>query len=84
MNAVKKKKLCTSCGKNSSSSTRRKFSEQAWTMLLAWGEIANKDTEQPICEECYWELREVLIDRASEVTSTEQPRVKTPATAKVS
>jgi hypothetical protein len=46
---------------------RRDFSEQAMTVLLLWGEIAAASVDQPICDDCYEELREVLIDRAQEV-----------------
>jgi hypothetical protein len=46
---------------------RRDFSEQAMTVLLLWGEIAAASVDQPICDDCYEELREVLIDRADEV-----------------
>ncbi len=46
---------------------RRDFSEQAMTVLLLWGEIAPAAVEQPVCDDCYEELREVLIDRADEV-----------------
>jgi hypothetical protein len=46
---------------------RRDFSEQAMTVLLLWGEIAAASVDQPICDDCYDELREVLIDRADEV-----------------
>jgi len=55
-------------------SKRRDFSEQAWAALLVWGEIQKTTVDQPICENCYDELREVLIDRSQEIeTAVAQP-----------
>jgi hypothetical protein len=48
-------------------SRRRDFSDQTWTVLLVWGEIEPKTVDQPLCEPCYNELREVLIDRTDEI-----------------
>ncbi len=57
---------CTNCGADEKS-RKREFSDQAWTVLVLWAEVQKNVVEQPICEECYAELREVLIDRADEV-----------------
>lgn len=46
---------------------RRDFSEQAWSVLLVWDEIEPSAVDQPICQDCYTELRDVLIDRADEI-----------------
>jgi len=46
---------------------KRDFSEQAWTVLLAWGEVENRVVDQPICDDCYVDLREILIDRGEEL-----------------
>ena len=48
-------------------SRRREFSEQAWTILLLLGEINGDTVEQPICEFCYDEMRDILIDRRPEI-----------------
>jgi hypothetical protein len=48
------------------------FSEQAWTVLLLWNEINPQAVDQPICDECYHEIREILIDRSEEVDSAIQ------------
>ena len=48
-------------------SRRRDFSEQTWTVLLVWGEIDTKTVDQALCDPCYNELREVLIDRTDEI-----------------
>ena len=36
-------------------------------MLLVRGEIDVKNIDAPICEYCYEDLRDVLIDRAGEI-----------------
>ncbi len=48
--------------------SRRDFSEQAWSVLLAWKEVGRTAVDQPLCNDCYDELREILIDRAEELT----------------
>ena len=45
----------------------RDFSAQAVAALLAWGEIEKEHVGKAICEDCYGELREVLMDRADEL-----------------
>jgi hypothetical protein len=62
---------CGNCG-NESSCRRRVFSEQAWTMLLLWNEINPQAVDQAICDECYQEIREILIDRHDEVEAALQ------------
>ncbi|MFK7872744.1 MAG: hypothetical protein AB8C84_06165 [Oligoflexales bacterium] len=57
---------CTNCLQKNPS-RRRHFSEQAWAALLAWSEVSVSSVKQPICEHCYEEMREVLIDRIDEV-----------------
>ncbi len=57
---------CSNCGTDSKC-RRRDFSEQAWTVLVLWNEVQTAAVDQPICEECYDDLREVLIDRANEI-----------------
>lgn len=59
-------RACTNCGVHSTS-RRRVFSEQAWTLLLLWNEITPSAVEQPMCDVCYDDLRETLIDRNEEV-----------------
>lgn len=57
---------CSNCGVEAGC-RRRVFSEQAWTLLLLWNEINPQAVDQPICDECYLEIREILIDRSEEV-----------------
>ena len=58
---------CANCNADEKS-RKRDFSDQAWTVLVLWAEVQKGVVEQPICEECYAELREVLIDRADEIS----------------
>lgn len=56
---------------------RRDFSEQAWSVLVVWNEVQRSAVDQAICDDCYNELREVLIDRADEIEfSLRQPSSK--------
>ena len=66
---------CSNCGLDSRS-RRREFTEQTWSVLLAWNEVNKTAVDQPICDDCYEELREILIDRADEVAlAISQPEV---------
>lgn len=58
--------FCSHCGEEAKI-RRREFSEQAYSALLAWGEIQESVVDQAICDHCYRELREVLIDRADDI-----------------
>ncbi len=58
--------VCKNCSSHSFC-RRRSFSEQAWTVLLLWNEINPGCVDQPICEQCYEEMRDILIDRANEI-----------------
>ena len=57
---------CKNCG-TQSFCRRRSFSVQAWTVLLLWNEINPGCVDQAICEQCYDEMRDILIDRADEI-----------------
>jgi hypothetical protein len=57
---------CNNCGTDSKC-RRREFSDQAWSVLVLWNEVQAGAVDQAICEGCYDELREVLIDRADEI-----------------
>ena len=45
----------------------RDFSEQVWSLLLVWGEISESSVDQLLCDDCYRDLREVLIERGPEM-----------------
>jgi hypothetical protein len=67
---------CSNC-ESSTKSRRRDFSEQAWSVLILWNEVAGTAVQQPICDDCYGEMREVLIDRADEIDAAlSQPKSK--------
>jgi len=53
-------------------SSSRNFSEKAWEALLEWGEIEKTTVYEPLCQDCYEELRDVLIDRHSELQESER------------
>ena len=74
---------CNNCGCESSC-RRRVFSEQAWTVLLLWNEINPQAVDQPICDECYQEIREILIDRSDEVDAAMQEAPVLPTPTKTS
>lgn len=58
--------VCAACH-GDQKSTRREFSDQAWAALVSWGEITRQVVDEPICTDCYVNLREVLIDRSEEI-----------------
>lgn len=62
---------CKNCATHSFC-RKRSFSEQAWTVLLLWNEINPGCVDQPICEQCYEEMRDILIDRANEIEAAMQ------------
>lgn len=57
---------CSSC-EGHVKSVRREFSNQAWAALVAWNEISSKAVDDAICNDCYFNFRDVLIDRADEM-----------------
>ena len=57
---------CASCSGHSKS-VRREFSEQAIAALVCWSEIQEQHVDQPLCDDCYFNLRDVLIERAGEI-----------------
>ena len=59
-------KCCAVCA-NQNKAISREFSSTAWSVLVAWEEVSFSDQNSPMCEQCYWDLREVLIDRSKEI-----------------
>jgi hypothetical protein len=73
--------ICSNC-ETENKCRRRDFSEQAWSVLVLWNEVNAGAVDQPICDDCYDELRDVLIDRANEVdNAVNAPAPKRPAAA---
>ena len=56
---------CNVCCEARKSRTRE-FSPNAWSALTIWGEVTTSMMGQPICEGCYRELRDLLIERTDE------------------
>lgn len=46
---------------------KRQFSQKAWSALVNWGEIRSEIMGKAICQDCYIELREILIERTHEM-----------------
>lgn len=57
---------CPRCGSGQHCRDRT-FSNTALAALVVWGELEKSLVGKPICEECYSDLREVLVDRSDEV-----------------
>jgi hypothetical protein len=57
---------CGSCD-SAAKSIRREFSDQAWAALVSWSEVSPKAVHVPICNDCYLNFRDVLIERADEM-----------------
>ncbi len=45
----------------------REFSPHAWTALTVWGEVQSVQTGQVMCNGCYSDFRDLLIERSGEV-----------------
>ncbi len=54
--------------------SKRTFSDQALAALVVWKDLSEKLIEEPICEDCYSELRDILIERIEDVKSVEPRR----------
>lgn len=48
---------------------KREFSDQALAALISWGDLNESLVDEPVCDECYRELRDVLIDNSEELVS---------------
>jgi hypothetical protein len=51
----------------------RSFSDKAWAYLFVVGELSFDLIGSPICDECYHDLREVLIESHQEVEGISIP-----------
>ncbi len=60
------KASCPRCG-TQAKLEKRTFSTQAWAALVVWGDIDRNVVEQSICEDCYQELRDILIERNEDI-----------------
>lgn len=48
----------------------REFSPQIWSLLIYWKEVEKSAVNKPMCDECYSDIREMLIDRSAEMEKT--------------
>ena len=46
---------------------KRTFSDQALAALVVWNDLSEKLIDESICDDCYGELRDILIERIEEV-----------------
>ena len=60
------RKLCHHCGAKVSVK-QRQFSDRAWAALVNWGEVRSETMGKAICQDCYVELREILIEHTHEI-----------------
>lgn len=58
---------CTVCTEGRKS-RYRDFSPHAWHALVTWGELGQPMVGQAMCDGCYVEFRDILIERAEEVS----------------
>lgn len=68
---------CANCQEDRLS-RHRDFNPQVWSLLLYWGEVQKRAADKPICEPCYQDLREILIDRADEMEELLANGIKEP------
>lgn len=46
---------------------KRTFSDQALAALVVWNDLPEKLIDESICDDCYAELRDILIERIEDV-----------------
>lgn len=64
---------CYHCGKMAKVKIRD-VSIESWEILYLLGEVERSEINMPICDTCYSELREVMIDRQDEVDQLKIPK----------
>ncbi len=69
---------CSVCSEDRKS-RYREFSSHAWTALVSWGELGGPMIGQAMCDGCYAEFRDLLIERADEVTALAEQVAQNPA-----
>ncbi|MCX6128437.1 MAG: hypothetical protein NTX25_05150 [Proteobacteria bacterium] len=63
---------CNACGEERKSRSRE-FSPHALSALILWGELDQNSVGQPVCEGCYREFRDLLIERTDELERMAPP-----------
>src|SRR5262245_16569905 len=62
--------LSLQCGHGTTTERRHRltdFSPQGWSLLVQWQEVSEEVIQQPLCEVCYQDIREILIERSGEM-----------------
>lgn len=57
---------CSACGEDRKARSRE-FSSHALSALVLWGELDQNSIGLPVCEGCYREFRDLLIERNDEL-----------------
>lgn len=60
---------CGCCRKHQTCRYRH-FSPHSLNFLINCGEVEEEAIRRPVCDECYRDIRDVLIDRADELESS--------------
>ncbi len=61
---------CPRCGENTKVQ-KRLFSAMALSALITWGDLEETLVDEAICDDCYKELRDVLIENTDELSKME-------------
>lgn len=71
-----KSQECPRCS-NEARLTKRTFSDQALAALIVWNDLSEKLVDEAICDDCYAELRDILIERIEDVKAVKPMKAKT-------
>lgn len=61
--------ICPCC-QSETKLRHREFSAQAWSFLVSNNEIDEDNVGEAVCDDCYTDMREFLIESISEVEAT--------------
>ena len=61
---------CPRCVENTKVQ-KRLFSAMALSALITWGDLEQELVDEAICDNCYKELRDVLIENTDELSKME-------------
>ncbi len=59
-----KNSKCPRCNEKSNTLKKRFYSDKAADLLVSLGEISEGKIEEPICQFCYLEVRDLLVDES--------------------
>ena len=61
---------CPRCG-DEQKLQKRLFSDVAIAALITWGDLEEELVDEAICDDCYKELRDVLIENSDSLTEVD-------------